>query len=159
ELHAAGRDPEEHHVGGAPVALHDLVGDAGQRPGDVGLTEDRAVCAGRGAGGCGAGCGHAAARTHLATSFSASRDGIKGSLTATTLTRPAGPGRRCPQGVRGALLTPSPAVPVAAVPVAAVPVAAVPVAAVPSRRLSRAAPPRPGPPRRRRARAPCRRCP
>ena len=40
---AAGRDAEQDEVVGALVALEDLVGDAGQRPGDVGAVEDDAA--------------------------------------------------------------------------------------------------------------------
>ena len=40
---AAGRDAEQHEVVGALVALEDLVGDAGQGPGDVAVVEDHAA--------------------------------------------------------------------------------------------------------------------
>jgi hypothetical protein len=39
---AAARDPEEHQVAGALVALEDLVGDAGECPVDVTGIEDDA---------------------------------------------------------------------------------------------------------------------
>jgi hypothetical protein len=45
QCHAAGGDSEEHHVAGALGAFHDLVGDPGDDPVDVGCLED-------GPGGC-----------------------------------------------------------------------------------------------------------
>ena len=60
EGHPAGGDAEQDEVVGALVALEDLVGDAGQCPGDVTGVEDDARV------------GHVAAAR---TSFSASRDG------------------------------------------------------------------------------------
>ena len=41
QRHAAAGDAEQHQVAGALVALEDLVGDAGQRPRDVAVVEDR----------------------------------------------------------------------------------------------------------------------
>ena len=82
QRHAAGVEAEQDEVGGALVALEDLVGDAGQRPGDVtGVEHDARV-------------GHAAR-----TSFSASRDGSLKDVAAgvdpqgsTAPTLPAGVG-------------------------------------------------------------------
>ena len=42
ERDPAARDPEQHQVAGALVALEDLVGDAGEGPGDVTGVEDDA---------------------------------------------------------------------------------------------------------------------
>ena len=47
EMHSARRDAEQDETGGVAIALEDLVGDAGQRPGDVLIVKD-------GAGGGGA---------------------------------------------------------------------------------------------------------
>ena len=68
------RDAEQDEVAGALVALEDLVGDAGQRPRDVTVVEDRLAPSGGGDASCSAGrlAGHTRVRV---TSFSASLDG------------------------------------------------------------------------------------
>jgi hypothetical protein len=50
ERDAAARDAEQHEVAGALVALEDLVGDAGEGPGDVTGVEDGASRLGDGLG-------------------------------------------------------------------------------------------------------------
>ena len=70
QRHPAARDAEQDEVVGALVALEDLVGDAGQGPGDVAVVEDRAAV-GRRAAVLSAGL----AAMRAPTSFSASRDG------------------------------------------------------------------------------------
>jgi hypothetical protein len=45
QRHATARDPEQHQVAGALVALEDLVGDAGEGPVDVtGVEDDAGWC-------------------------------------------------------------------------------------------------------------------
>ncbi len=69
EEDAAGRDAEEHHVVGALGAFDDLVGDAGQDPGDVGTLENGPRIGVRARG-------RVLLLVHTKrTSFSASRDG------------------------------------------------------------------------------------
>jgi hypothetical protein len=75
EVYTAGRDAEQHQVIEALVALEDLVGDAGQCPGDVTGVQDGSSL---GEGGClGSRCVGRGVRRHhqIRTSFSASQDG------------------------------------------------------------------------------------
>jgi hypothetical protein len=74
QRHAAGGDPEQHQVGGAAVALEDLVGDAGEGPADVTGVEDDAGTVAHGLRWCCRLVGRLRAQGRL-TSFSASRDG------------------------------------------------------------------------------------
>src|SRR5690606_26746808 len=95
---AARRDAEEHDVGGAEVALDDLVRDARGRAGDVAGVEDDALAARFGTWACGG------ARSHPAKPPSPPlRTGLKVCCQSTTLPD-RGPRRRCRRDVSAVFL-------------------------------------------------------